>query len=579
MKTKRILVNTALLLLALCIGLYYLSLSVRDVPIMDYWRTIQELAPAVMEHDLQFSSLWQDYIGQRNVLLKAICAWNIQFLNLNCAIESYLGMGTMVLSMAFIGYFWFNLIKKIRADSPWMLKYGTLIPIGLAFLTLNQWEILSLQFSFAFQIRIFVYLLVIYLLDKEMKCKQVHYKRYCFIGILCAVAICFLSQLYFPALLLSVFVVFVFYIFVERKGDKTVIYGGALFFLPAAIGCCIYFYGLSGVGADNSISVFISSLLNGNIFKGLLFMLVGSLLPESMLQPLPDPLILAIGLILLLIVILAVVVFLKGRLYQYTYFPAMVAGYGLISLPIIIYGRLGAFDLRYLMASRYVCETRLIWVGCVMVFGMALIKGCPRKNALLVLIPTMIIGCMTLWSDVKEMHIAPYRGAYKDELISVLMRDNIEYEMDDTIFTPFQAPADTVRNAVKYMKQYRLWAYSENGTVGSDQEQTVLKERIYEDGWVENGGTLQLKTCESGKISLSIYNPYAEKHPEGTCTIYINDTPKETFVVEENMDLLIDGEPNAINRITFQCSYSEQADAPDVRQELCFVLLKFECIP
>ena len=69
------------------------------------------------------------------------------------------------------------------------------------------------------------------------------------------------------------------------------------------------------------------------------------------------------------------------------------------------------------------------------------------------------------------------------------------------------------------------------------------------------------------------------KHSEGTCTIYINDTPKQTFVVEENMDLVIDGEPNAINRITFQCNYSEQADAPDVRQELCFVLLKFESIP
>ena len=563
-------------------GCYYLHLSVRNVPLMDYWRCLTELAPNVMQGDLQFSDLWTDYIGQRNVLLRALVALNIKFAGFNCVIESYLGMLVLVLSFMFLLKWWLKYSKIIDPqESFW--RYFSIFCIGIVFLNLNQWEIISLQFSFVFQLRILIYLFIMQGIDYAIKSKNIDRRVFLKWGILCALAICLLSQLYFPALLLSILFIFLLEFFIYRSEITGRITAFFLFLIPCIVGTFIYLHGLSSIGGGTSSKLLFESILNGTFLQGCLVMLAGSLFPQTTLSSISINTICVIGFVLLIVVIFAVFIYFKFGYYKTTYFPALVAAYGFISVPIIVYGRLSSFDLWYLTSSRYVCETRLIWVGCILVFCMALVQISKPEKMLFagqatLLLPVILLTALSLYCDIKEMTIAPYRGVYKDELIALLHQDSIEFEDDDAIFVPFQAPADTVRTGIGYMKQYDLGIYSAQEKPGYTLADVTNKQRIHEDGWVENNGSLKIQTHSSGKIKVVIYDPYVSRHPDGMCTIYINGEAEKTFNLAENLEFELQGIANSVNTLRFDCTYTEKAELPDEREELCFVLMQLESI-
>ena len=571
---KKKLINIALMILPLYVGFLYISMSVRDIPVMDYWRNIQELTPAVMEGKLTFSDLWKDYLGQRNVLLRFLCALNIKFLDLNSVLESYLGMAVLVFSLFFLRAIWSKIVDKLRMDCPEWIKYATFLPVGIVFLTLNQWEILSLQFSFVFQLRILLYILILYLLDREMQQKNLRYKRYGYIGILCALAICLLSQLYFPALLLSIFVVYVFYIFRGKKNRKDAVVGGVVFCVPVIIGCLIYFYGLNMAGQNNSVSSFFAALINGQIFQGVLFMLAGSLLPERILSN-SDWITMATGAVLLLFVIYAIVVYLKYRLFEYSYLPAMISGYGLFSLPIIIYGRLSVFDLHYLMSSRYACETRLIWVGCAMVFSMYLIKEARKRKKVGATLVVTALACITLYADMVEFQIAPYRGTYKENLIDIVTSDGIETETDDDIFTPFQSKPQIVKESVVLMKKYDLGVFSKKYWPGTSLNTANVQYGLFSDGWVEPEAKVKISSGEQGIIQLSGYFNQQITGNEIISVYQGEDLLAEYVISGENIEFEIPCEPNSVVNLIIKCNFSFHADPPDSR-ELSFVLTSLD---
>ncbi len=191
---------------------------------------------------------------------------------------------------------------------------------------------------------------------------------------------------------------------------------------------------------------------------GLLYMLVGSMIPQTTIEKMNMPQITEIGFVLLGIVVIAIVLYFVLRIYEYSYFPLILIMYGLISIPIIIYGRVNTFSLYYLTSSRYVCETTLIWVGCTLIFAFTIINNSKWILKIITGVLITVITIIIFSTDLKEFRIAPYRGFYKEELLSTL-KEFDESEIDDDTLSLFQAPVDIVREVIILMKKYHLNVY------------------------------------------------------------------------------------------------------------------------
>ena len=63
--------------ICLLLGIYYVSLAVRNLPLMDTWRDFSELIEPTMSGSLSFSDIWKDYIGHRYPFAKISLIVNI----------------------------------------------------------------------------------------------------------------------------------------------------------------------------------------------------------------------------------------------------------------------------------------------------------------------------------------------------------------------------------------------------------------------------------------------------------------------------------------------------------------------
>lgn len=559
--------------LLLCLGSAYIFFSVRNVPVMDTWRDIVELAPATMNNQLKFSDICKDYIGHRNPFSRFCIVINILLFNLNCTVEPYLGMLVLIVTAFILASLFLKIVIRVNGSGISNKQIIICIPLILAFTTLNQWEILTLVFSFSFQVKILAFIAILYLLDREIVSGYNKTVNFFKIGILSAFVIYFLSQLYFAAMLIIIFLVFAFDILVKRREYKRKLHAALLFFVPCFIGCFVYFYGLSSVAGATSISTILESFLNGNLLKSVLYMLAASILHQNTLQNMTNVAVSGVGILLCAIVVFAVVLYIKLEIYNITYFPAMLAGYGLLSIPIISYGRLQMFDLQYLFSSRYVCETRLIWVGCLFVFALSIFY---KKRAVVIssTLLTFLLTIMILFTNSVEVSIAPYRGVYKDNLISIMKQEGIEYEKDDSIFTPFQSTADTVREGIKIMKQYQLGIYHDlaEQDIGNTLQTSVGKSGVYEDGWIAPNASLTLQSGNQGIIHISGWYGSQALVGDEVISIYCNGSLANDYsLTSENIEIDILCEPNTVINLEIKTNFSFQPEPPDIR-ELAFVL-------
>ena len=284
--------------------------------------------------------------------------FDIKFLKLNCLWEVYAGFIVNFLECIF-------LYKVIHINS----KYKTLliIPILLFALNLNRFEILTTQFYFRFAIRIFLYVMTFYLIDKYVLItKKPTVKISLYIAGLLAFEILFLSQLYFPALLASIVCVFMLHLTIFREKSKLskmlyIILGGGL-------GVILYFYNNSSNSNNggNFITV-INSIKNGKIFIALCYMLVAQFFQQPFLEELSYPIIILFGTVLFALICLSIFLFFKKQFYKETWLPLFLILYGSFQVLFIIYGRI-SYGLFYLTASRYTFETALLWIGCSYIF-------------------------------------------------------------------------------------------------------------------------------------------------------------------------------------------------------------------
>ena len=447
------------LIASVFLGIYYVGQSARNIVFMDFWRNITLLIEPVMNGTLSINDVWYSSLGQRNPLQMLLVAVDIRFFNLNCLWESYAGIFVIAISTCIV--FW-NFKRQIQdVDTSWRYRGCQLLflPVMLALFSLNQWEILSLQFSFAFMLRVCSYVLEMSIINSILNGHR--QDKICFLwaGIYFGIIILLLSQLYWAALLGINLIVWLHWIITRR--DTDIVQKTVLFWLPVACSIFLYFYKLDFAGGSN---VFFSWIKNGKAFVAILYMFAASIWPQSKLEIMTKTTICTIGGAFLLIILLAIFLYFKCGMHKKTYFPIMLVGYGLLSIPVIVYGRSCFGDVFYMTASRYVVETTLVWVGALMIFAQVAIdfkdekKDIWKKGSLIALVSFMAICFM--YTDYTELKIAPYRGHGKEALFPVII--NIDEYGDDDLIGLQQGDINMVRTGVALMKKYSLNVFHDN---------------------------------------------------------------------------------------------------------------------
>lgn len=434
------------------LGFRYVNLSARNIVFMDFWRNVCKLIEPIIEGEWPWDEFWLSQGGQRNFLQMFLIAFNIKYTNLNCIWESYAGIVVIALTSVVV---WFNWAHQFNLSHPdkritWTNRLMA-IPVLLCLFNFNQWEILSLQFSFAFMLRIFCYVLVMTLTNNLLQKKKENIYLYLLLGLFIALVIDLMSQLYWPALVITLFITWL--VDGLNKG-KTNIKAVVAYWLPIIASVFLYLHNLGNSGTSG-IEAFINLVKTGEFFLAILYMLAGLVMPQSLLLIMESSQIYIIGIFFVVIIISAIIIYFKNKLYTSTYFPMMLCAYGLVSIPIIIYGRVGRFDLMYVTASRYTCETALILLGLVLTYNLYIIKSGRIFGLLLV----MVISAFICLCNFTEFCAAPYRGAYKDNLFDIMQ--NIELYEDEDL-SGFQANnPQLVRTGVELMKKYKLNVFEE----------------------------------------------------------------------------------------------------------------------
>lgn len=422
-------------------GVIYVTKASRNIVFMDFWRNINNLGEDVVNGSFPWKKIWEAYLGQRNFLQLFLIAFNIKYTNLNCLWESYAGIIVIGISAMCVAH---HFIKKSSGSS--FFKQITIIPATIMLFNLNQWEILSLEFSFSFMVRILCFIISMMLLDSLLlneNCKLINYILVgCFVG--CVVDL--MSQLYWIALLCTLFLCCCV-MWTQNKilGWKKII----ALWGPIISSILIYSYNLGFSQTGLRGNAFWEIFKDNKIFKSFIYMFVGSIIPQSKIEKMDEAKIIIIGIVLIVICILINICFFYLELYEITLFPVMLCLYGVISIPIITVGRLTEFNLRYLTASRYSCETTLIWCGVLIEGAYILMK---RKG--LFFIPMILILVLFFYSYYTEFNISTYRGYYKDDLKQILL--NID-NYSDSDLEQFQATnARLVRDGTRFMQTYGL---------------------------------------------------------------------------------------------------------------------------
>lgn len=440
-------------------GCYYVNLAARNLVFMDYWRVIVGMINELQHTDNLLTFLWNDSLGQRNVFTKLLVLINYRFTHLNCLWESYAG----ILIIAVSGCVLYSTWKKTLAEdkAAWKVQI-CFVPILFMLYNFNQWEIMSLQFSFSFFVRLLVFISIWKLLDTRIKSNEWDLKKMVPCIILLFTAICLLGQLYWLALLASVFSVLFFALFLERGEWKQ----KAIFFIVLLILCLIfvgiYFVGLpmenSGLGGTNPFKI----LFSEDLIKAALFMLVAIFIPQTEISNLSHWNIYHIGMLLACVIVFAVFIYFKKKMYKNTYLPIFMILYGCFSIVTIGIGRIGPFGFTYLAASRYTCETSLIYVGCFWILLSALFESkVVTKVAISLIVLTLTFELFH--SNRVEFSIAPYRGFGKDSLISFLLEvdedDLEERTLDMGMIDAFQSSPDLVYEGIHLLKENNLNVY------------------------------------------------------------------------------------------------------------------------
>ena len=431
----------------------YLKNASYNFPYMDFWIGLSDTLERFFNNGLEFTDVIHiPHALHSNVFMSIYHYIDLRYFNANILISIYgsllaIGCSMILVAKIFVSYF---RSSKIFFDI--FVFTAAVIPL----INLNQWEILTLYCSIAFTLRIFMYLLIFYLVDKNIQREEKRIKDAILISILSFIVISGMSQAYFPPLIIGVIGILVLDLIIKKGWkDRRVVLNYGIIILTNLGATFIWIVTLAS-GGMSSAGQTLQSISILEYCKGITIMLASVFIPQSMV--LSEGALCLIGIIIFTISVGAVVLFFAKKMFSRSYFPLACLIYAFCSVIIIILGRISTYGLMTVTSSRYVIETTVGLIGLSLIMGGS-IKDSFKKEKIkyLQMIVSLIIICLTIgavwFCNYTERKIGPYRKAYCVNLEKLAL--DIDSVTDEELEL-FQAPAGEVRSGVSAMKKYKL---------------------------------------------------------------------------------------------------------------------------
>jgi hypothetical protein len=534
--------------------IHYLVISTANVPIMDYWRMIDHWGEKTMSDNLKFRDIWEDdsSTGNRNPLMAFLLFINMRFFNYNTQIEIFAGTFFILCTTICLIY---TFLKENNDKQEQKLKVQFLcLPFILAVFSLNQWEILTLEFSLSFMIRIFSYTGIFILLNHYLLDAKKDKYRIITISVLLIIIICLMSQLFFIALIGSIGIVVFVHICMHYREEKFLYLSNYIYLYTGIIvGTVIYMMNL-GFVSTVEININIGEFIIGFI-KGTLLMLGSSLCNTLSVYPIFNisdyAWMYILGSVAGLLYIFAIFLYFYKKMYKKTYMPLFLILYCFINIVAIYYARAFRFDLFYMTSSRYTCETTMGLIGILWIFASEILNTSKIPNfykiikLLAISLGIIFISGNLVYAMFKEKEIGVYRGMY------FAAAGNIMREVDnvpDNELNVFQA--DNVmlaRRGIDFLKKYNLNVFHNDKNVQVKDKGNIELTGFYDnDPWINGNASIIADDKEATYFSLTGY--YPEYMPANLLTVTINNNesitkdliPGESYSLELNFENTLD---------------------------------------
>lgn len=216
------------------------------------------------------------------------------------------------------------------------------------------------------------------------------------------------------------------------------------------------------------------------------------------------------------------------------------------------------------------------------------------KNYFLKLIPIVLFGC-AIWNLQNVTN-----GFLQNAVVHEYNKNTIEEFGETDVQTSTCILLAKMRNDAyanqqpyhqSYVEVFLRWYYNipddieiiysdydtvqayYDGHVGTSLETALNANNISEDGWVQQNGSLIIKSGKQGKFILETYDPNWMNHEDGICNVYANGKLIYEMKANEINSIVLDVEPETSYVIRFESDYYEQ-EVPPGKRKLCFVLAK-----
>lgn len=450
----------SILSLLLFFQLIYISNATINIPVMDYWRYINNYVDKCFMGGIPFSELYESYCGHKGLLVPLLFVINVIFFKLNVRVSTFFAIAIM----GTIAIFVYNLFLSTVKTCARSIDYGKSIVqqiwgslIVFPIFNLNQWEILTLEFATPFMLRVLVTVALLVFVDRLLLRKIENY------NILCVCVICVIAAInlalagYSVAFIGAVFVTLIFNLIVHGKNVDYKVNICLVFSL--IIGLVVYLRDIKSAISEIEISV--TSLIL-NFPKAFLVLLGSSIFHENLAkESLGMKSYYIVGSMLLLIYLASVFIYVKKRYYNFSYLPIMLICYTFCNMGCIYISRFPYFGLGGMASSRYVVDTTLGLIGTIWIFSLIFFDDYTRNSKKKSLFRTnlsvflvIVVSFFLFFTNVKEHKISAYRCVYFRELINKV--ENIEALSDEEL-CQFQANSpEMVRSGVNLMKKYHL---------------------------------------------------------------------------------------------------------------------------
>lgn len=446
----------------------YVLTATANVPIMDYWRYICQFVDKVFNEGVTLADLWipQEGATHRAMGMSIFCfLLNVKLFGLNTQIEIVGGVIAFAVNCLFLLWVF---LKRMKWENG-VEKCGFLLMMICVF-NINQWEIMILEFSLGFALRILLILLAVYFFDSLQK-ENTKIPAIAICTVWMFMVAC-LTGSYGPAVIGALFFVAIVQLIVNKNNRWKNGIQNLVMISGFAIGTLLFLGGIGGGVSQGAGTRFTDMIMDGRIIKAVFYMLGSSVLHSTSTPVLENfDIFLSVGVVLFVLYMLAIFLFFKRKMYEKTYMPIMLMAYTACSILTISFGRIPMFGVTYTTSSRYVCETTLGLIGLIWIiwyemcyqFKKLMQQQKVTKAMSFVKLSVCFAGVLFILhqfdiSNETEMATAPYRKIYQENLIEKMESGK---ELSDGDIAMFQSERKYVEEGIEIMKKYKLGVFGE----------------------------------------------------------------------------------------------------------------------